>query len=92
MFSINTLGIDDAGVGPVVYAWIGIAFMGLLNFGVSFALALVVALRARDVPRGERRTLPGAVIRRFFRRPFEFFYPPKDPPKDPTAPPPAAHH
>ncbi len=89
MFSINTLGVEDAGVGPVVYAWIGIAFMGLLNFGVSFALALVVALRARDVPRGERRTLPGAVIRRFFRKPFEFFYPPKDP----NAPPPdPAHH
>lgn len=77
-FSVSSLGIDGAGMGPFVYACIGIAFMGLLNFGVSFALALVVALRARDVPRGERRTLPGAVIRRFFRRPFEFFYPPKD--------------
>jgi len=93
VFSISTLGVEEAGVGPVVYAWVGIAFMGLLNFGVSFALALVVALRARDVPRGERRTLPVAVLRRFFRKPFEFFFPPKDPPRDPNAPPPDhAHH
>ena len=57
---------------------IGIAIIGLLNFGVSFALALIVALRARDVPGGEGKTLPGAVLRRFFRRPIEFFYPPRD--------------
>ena len=57
---------------------VGIAVIGLCNFGVSFALALIVALRARDVPRGEAKTLPGAVLRRFARRPLEFFYPPRD--------------
>jgi site-specific recombinase len=62
----------------VISAWFGIAVIGLLNFGVSFALALFVALRARDVPRGERRTLPVAVLRRFLRRPLEFFYPPRE--------------
>ena len=45
-------------------------------------------MRARDVPTGERRTLPWAVLRRFFRRPHEFFWPPKDPvgapPRAPT--------
>lgn len=44
----------------------------------GFALALLVALRARDVPRGEAKTLPGAVLRQFVRRPLEFFYPPRD--------------
>ncbi len=77
-FSISSVGVDALGWGLVIEAWIGIAIIGLLNFGVSFALALVVALRARDVPRGERRTLPGAVLRRFIKRPFEFFYPPRD--------------
>lgn len=75
--SASSLGIDGAGLGPFLRACLGIAFIGLLNFGVSFALALVVALRARDVPRGERRTLPGAVLRHFIRRPFAFFYPPR---------------
>jgi site-specific recombinase len=49
-----------------------------MNFGVSFALALIVALRARDVAGNDRLRLPAAVLKRFLRRPFEFFYPPKD--------------
>ncbi|MDX2090538.1 MAG: hypothetical protein SFX73_21950 [Kofleriaceae bacterium] len=85
--SISSLGIDGAGWSPVIWAWVGIAFIGLLNFGVSFALALIVALRARDVPRGERRLLPIAVLKAFVKHPFRFFYPPKDEPGVP-----AAHH
>ena len=91
-FAINTLGVDAVGWSAVIKAWIGIAFIGMMNFGVSFALALLVALRARDVPRGERLTLPFAVLRRFLRRPFEFIFPPREPrsePAPPPAPPPA---
>jgi site-specific recombinase len=86
--AISSVGIHTVGWGAFLSAVAGIAIIGLCNFGVSFALALVVAMRARDVPRGERRTLPGAVLRRFIRRPVEFFYPPRD------AGPPAAttHH
>jgi len=76
--AISSVGIDGVGVHAFVSAVVGIAIIGLLNFGVSFALALVVALRARDVAGGERKTLPGAVLRRFLRRPLEFFYPPRD--------------
>ncbi|MCW5802955.1 MAG: gliding motility protein [Deltaproteobacteria bacterium] len=78
--AMSSVGIDGVGWQAFLLASWGIAIIGLLNFGVSFALALVVALRARDVPRGERRTLPGAVFRKFLRRPFVFFYPPKDEP------------
>ena len=77
---MSSLGNDGAGWNAFLWACGGIACIGLLNFGVSFALALIVALRARDVPRGERRTLPFAVLRHFLRHPFQFFYPPKDPP------------
>jgi site-specific recombinase len=76
--AISSVGIDGVGLHAFVSAVVGIAIIGMLNFGVSFALALVVALRARDVGGGERKTLPGAVIRRFLRRPLEFFYPPRD--------------
>jgi len=76
--SMHSVGISGVGWSAFILAVLGIAIIGLLNFGVSFALALVVALRARDVPRGERRTLPGAVIRRFFRHPLDFFFPPKE--------------
>jgi site-specific recombinase len=85
--AMSSVGIDGAGWSAFIMASLGIASMGLLNFGVSFALALVVALRARDVPRGERRTLPGAVLRRFLRSPLEFFFPPRE-----TTPPPPGDH
>ncbi|HEY5934952.1 MAG TPA: hypothetical protein VIU61_09965 [Kofleriaceae bacterium] len=87
--AMTSLGVDGAGLGPFIWACVGIVIIGILNFGVSFALALVVALRAREVPTSERRTLPFAVMRRFFRKPLEFFYPPKEPKDAPPAP---AHH
>jgi site-specific recombinase len=78
--ALSSIGVGGAGASwnAVIAGGVGIAVIGLCNFGVSFALALFVALRARDVPRGEARTLPGAVLRRFVRRPLEFFYPPRD--------------
>lgn len=76
--AMSSSGLDAVGWGPFISAAVGIAIIGLLNFGVSFALALVVALRARDVPRGERRTLPGAVFRHFLHNPLDFFYPPRE--------------
>jgi len=82
--AISSVGIHTVGSTAFISAVVGIAIIGLLNFGVSFALALVVALRARDVGSGERNSLPGAVLLRFLRRPLEFFYPPRD-----AGPPPA---
>ena len=77
--AMSSLGIAGAGWGPFISAVIGIAIIGVLNFGVSFTLALLIALRARDVPAGEGRALPFAVLKRFFRKPLEFFYPPNEP-------------
>jgi len=54
----------------------GVLAIGLLNFGVSFALALAVALRARDTDRGERRALLRAFQLRLWHGPMEFLYPP----------------
>src|SRR5205823_444917 len=45
----------SGGVGALtMWTVLGIAMIGLLNFGVSFVLALTVAFRARDVTSGER--------------------------------------
>jgi len=60
-----------------VGACIGIAIIGLLNFGVSFAFALLVALRAKEVTDRERMNLAAAVLRRFVRHPLQFFFPPR---------------
>jgi site-specific recombinase len=56
-------------------AVLGIGIILTLNFGVSFALALGVAVRARGVEHAGLRLLR-AVLARFFRSPAEFFFPP----------------
>ncbi|HZH03477.1 MAG TPA: site-specific recombinase [Myxococcaceae bacterium] len=65
------------GVLTAEFGWAvaGIAIIGLLNFGVSFALALAVAMRARDVRGSAWFFLTKAVARRFRKAPWEFFFP-----------------
>ena len=58
-------------------AALGIAIIGCLNFGVSFVLALAVALRARQVDRSDRLRLMLSVLATFARSPFQFFIPPR---------------
>lgn len=58
----------------------GVAVIGLVNLAVSFALALLVALRARRVSFAQGRALGWLVLRRFFRRPLSFIWPPRDEP------------
>jgi site-specific recombinase len=57
-------------------AMLGIAVIGALNFGVSFVLALAVALRARGVEK-DRFRLVVSVAATFFRSPLQFFVPPR---------------
>jgi site-specific recombinase len=73
--AVSSVGVDGVGWGAFLWASLGIALIGVLNFGVSFALALIVALRARDVPRDEQASLPLAVLRHFVRNPLVYFYP-----------------
>ncbi|MEK7692300.1 MAG: hypothetical protein AAB425_14895, partial [Bdellovibrionota bacterium] len=58
--------------GPPV---LGIAGIGLLNFGVSFALALQVAIRARRVRTRHSRVLLGQIFTLLKRSPSRFFIP-----------------
>jgi site-specific recombinase len=83
------VAVGPAGIATASFLWaaLGIVIIGLLNFGVSFVLALTVAFRARDVSRRERLALWGAVARRFVRSPLEFFFPPRG-----AAPSAHAHH
>lgn len=53
----------------------GIASIGLLNVGVSFGCAMVLALRAREVPVRIRRLVFRAVLRRFSASPRSFLFP-----------------
>jgi len=61
----------------LLWAVLGVAAIGATNLLVSFALALNVALRARKVSDAQWRHLAGSLLRHLFRRPRDFFLPPK---------------
>ncbi len=73
------LGADEFLAAGGLAAIAGIGVIGALNFGISFACALVVAVRARDIAwRGHLRlalSLLGALV----QRPVQFFLPPRSP-------------
>ncbi|MBL0142102.1 MAG: recombinase [Betaproteobacteria bacterium] len=56
----------------------GIAVIGVLNVGVSFALALQVAVRARETDGAARGAVYGAILRRLVREPVTFLFPKKE--------------
>jgi site-specific recombinase len=56
----------------------GIGLTLAINFGVSFSLALAVALRARDVPLADALRLVRRVGVRFLREPRAFLLPPRE--------------
>ena len=62
-----------------VFAVAGVVAIGLLNFGVSFACALFVAVRARDVHRNDLSVLVRTLLSRLRRAPGNFFFPPRTP-------------
>ena len=70
----GTAGLSNPAL-PAAIAGIGVIFV--LNLGVSFMLALTVALRAREVPRRNRVALFAAILKRFLRSPREFLFPPR---------------
>lgn len=84
-FSSAFVGIAfvDLGYSPdaslFLWAVLGVATIGVINLTVSFALALNVALRARQVAEPAWRSLARAVLAHLVRRPGDFFLPPRRP-------------
>lgn len=70
--SLGGTAFDNPDLFPAMF---GIAIIGSLNFGVSFVLALAVALRAREVDLSDRFRLLVSVAVTFFRSPLQFFLP-----------------
>lgn len=77
VFAGSTLGAEEVATRLFAEAALGIGVIGALNFGVSFALALFVAMRARSVPVKKLATLGWAVVRRLATRPLSFLRPPR---------------
>ena len=73
--AVVTLGWGVAATAPFWLAVAGIALIGALNVGVSFALALNVAIGARGIHGIGRRAVYGAILRRMVREPASFLFP-----------------
>lgn len=75
-FAYAVVGLDFAiDWKTVIISVIGIGAIGVTNLLVSFALALLVALRARGVSFAQERQLVGRVVKLFFSSPLQFFLP-----------------
>jgi site-specific recombinase len=74
----SLINAGQASGSAIALAALGIVFIGILNFGVSFALALLVAARARNVRLAWLWYLAKIVWTRLKRTPREFFLPPRD--------------
>lgn len=77
VLAVQALGPAALLTSSVAWAAGGIAIIGALNFGVSFALALFVALRAREVSRRDTLLVARLLLRRLLSDPGPFFLPPR---------------
>ncbi len=73
--AVGTLGLQLLTQREFWWCAAGLAVTGLLNLGVSFALALAVAMRSRGITLIEQRRLNGALWRRLRRAPLSFLLP-----------------
>ncbi len=84
-FAFRGMGLEQFVAEGGLAALVGIAVIGLCNFGVSFACALVVAVRAREVPWREDLRLVWALVRALLTRPGQFLFPPAAPAQAPES-------
>lgn len=75
--ALGTLGWEVVHTNAFWMAVAGTAATGVLNVVVSFALAFNVALRSRDLRRGDRDSLSAGVRQRIWQRPATLFWPVK---------------
>ncbi len=87
---IASRGPEVLGRGALIMAGLGIAVTFVLNLGVSFYLALRLALRARDVSPSDHLQIMRNLWNAFRARPRDFFFPPAS--SQEAVPSPDLHH
>lgn len=73
---ITSRGMEVLGRGALIMAGLGIAVTFVMNLGVSFYLALRLALVAQEVSNADHLEILRTLGRRFRKSPREFFLPP----------------
>jgi site-specific recombinase len=84
-FAASSLGLEALRTPDFWFAVLGIFGIGVMNLGVSFFLALLVALKARRIRAPMREEIYGHVFARFKSKPTSFFLTPKEAPGSPRA-------
>lgn len=74
-FAIASLGWAHVSGLMLLFTIAGILFIGAMNFGVSFFLALHIAVRANNIPSKRILAILRACGREFLRHPRKFFLP-----------------
>ncbi|MDB5992623.1 MAG: recombinase [Herbaspirillum sp.] len=78
-FAIAMVGLDhQIGWHAIVVSTVGVLAIGTVNLWVSFSLALIVALRSRQVQFQHGAQLAKLLLLRFLKRPIDFMIAPKD--------------
>ena len=78
-FAFALVGLDNIMSWQVAaYSLFGIMCIGMVNLGVSFSLAMLVALRSRRVSFGQGGLLTVLLWTRFRESPRDYFFPAKD--------------
>ncbi|MGE3975567.1 MAG: hypothetical protein AB7F59_13660 [Bdellovibrionales bacterium] len=75
VFSFCALWTPEMPASQIIISASSLLIIGLMNFGVSFYLALNVAARARAVDSRVMSVLFRHILKRFFVSPLEFIYP-----------------
>jgi len=76
-YAATQIGIKVFSMLEFWMAFAGIGVIGIMNLGVSFFLALLVALKARRIRAPMRSEIYAMVAERFKQRPTSFFWAPK---------------
>ncbi len=75
-FAMGLFGSNwEVPLSMMIWCFLGIGIIGLVNFCVSFALSLFVAFKSRQIPTSELKFLSKAVWKYFKKRPYAFFFP-----------------
>lgn len=74
--ALGLYGMDwQASIELVLMVTLGIGLIGFINFGISFTLSVIVAMRSVDLPLLELRFLFSSVLEYFLVHPFRFMFP-----------------
>ncbi len=74
-YAVSAIGWTNVPVSTLVFTILGIVSIGAMNFGVSFALAFHVAVRANNVPRHRVAVILRACLAQALRKPGKFLVP-----------------